>query len=610
MFLKPTRKTVRGKTYTNHLLVESISTPNGPRHRTICSLGSLEPAPRQHWLALAHKLEAALSGQQSLLPDIQVDALRQRIEARPLPAPRSDRVSVIPEQIEIQEAREAGSVYVGHQMWRRLQLDAILRQAGLDERTRLLTEVMTINRLVAPCSEHAMPGWVRRTALAELLQADFRGLNDEALYRNLDRLHPQRALIEGELAAREKELFALPESIYLYDLTSTYFEGQARANEKAKRGYSRDQRPDCKQVVVGLVLDGDGFPKAHEVFEGNRNDSTTVEEMLAALENRVGKKAGVTVTVDRGMAYEKNLEQIRGRGYHYLVAARPEERWEHEQEFVEESGWEEIVRPPSPTNPYQKKTQVWLKQCLAGEEVHVLCLSEQRKEKDRAIREGQQKRLLADLESLSRGIAKRKKKPLTEAEVNQAIGRLRERYTRVGRYYQIRYEAERRALSWAADGELKRRAERLDGSYVLKTDRRDMTKEEIWCQYILLTRVESAFRAMKSPLMERPIFHHLVHRVETHIFLCVLAYHLLATVEKTFLDQGIHTSWASLREQLTTHQVVTVVLPTDDGQRIRIRKATTPEPEHKRIYQVLRIPDTLLDPSRGHRPIVTERTCK
>ena len=232
----------------------------------------------------------------------------------------------------------------------------------------------------------------------------------------------------------------------------------------------------------------------------------------------------------------------------------------------------------------------------------------ERKDKDRAIRELQEKRLLADLESMSRGIASRTKKPRTEAEVNQTIGRLRERYSRVGRYYQIRYEAEQRALIWEVDAELKRRAERLDGSYVLKTDRRDMRKEEIWRQYILPTRVESAFRAMKSPLMERPIFHQLAHRVETHIFLCVLAYHLLATVEKTFLDQGIHTSWDSLREQLASHQVVTVVLPTSDGRQIRIRKATTPEPEHKAIYQVLRIPEIIIEPARSR--IVTERPRK
>lgn len=608
MFLKSTRKTVRGKTYTSHLLVESISTPDGPRHRTICSLGSLQPAPRQHWLALAHKLEAALSGQQALLSDPQLESLRQTVQAQVHSPRQPELVSVLADQMQIEEAREAGSVYVAHQMWRRLQLDAILRRAGLDERTRLLTEVMTINRLVAPASEHAMPEWVRRTALADLLHRDFAPLQDDALYRNLDRLPPQRARIEGELAQSERDLFQLPESIYLYDLTSTYFEGKALRNHKAQRGYSRDQRPDCKQVVIGLVLDGDGFPKAHEVFDGNRHDSTTVEEMLAALEKRIGRKPGATVTVDRGMAYDKNLEQIRARGYHYLVAARPEERGEHEAEFAEEAGWEEVVRQPSPTNPFQKKTRVRIKPCLAGEEVHVLCVSDQRKEKDRAIRELQEKRLLADLQGLSRRIARRKKKLLSEAEVHQAIGRLRERYSRVGRYYQIHYEATRRTLSWQEEAESKRRAERLDGGYVLKTDRRDLTQEEIWRSYILLTRVESAFRAMKSPLLERPIFHHLTQRAETHIFLCVLAYHLLASVEKTFLDQGIHTSWATLRESLASHQIVTVVLPTSDGSEIRIRKATVPEEEHKRIYQVLRIPETIIAPKRSR--IVTERACK
>ena len=351
-------------------------------------------------------------------------------------------------------------------------------------------------------------------------------------------------------------------------------------------------------MVIGLVLDGDGFPKAHEVFDGNRHDSTTVEEMLTALEKRTGLQPGATVTVDRGMAYDKNLEQIRGRGYHYLVAAQQEERYEQEKEFAEEAGWEQIVRQPSPTNPFQNKTRVWIKPCRVGEEVRILCRSEERQQKDQAIRERQDKRLLEGLEKLSRRIGKRKKKPLTEAEVHQAIGRLRERYRRVGRYYEIRYDAARRSLSWEQQEEKKRRAERLDGSYVLKTDRRDMTQEEIWRTYILLTRVESAFRAMKSPLLERPIFHHLERRVETHIFLCVLAYHLLVSIEKTFLDQGIHTSWATLREQLATHQVVTVVLPTSDGGVLRIRKATSPEAEHKQIYQTLRISEKILEPIR------------
>ncbi|MCP5116322.1 MAG: IS1634 family transposase [bacterium] len=602
MFLKRTTKTVRGKSYTNHLLVESISTPKGPRHRTICSLGSLAPAPREHWLALAHRLQAALSGQASLLPDPQLDSLVEQVQHQPPRPAETEWVEVLPDQIEIQQARQAGPVYVGHQMWARLGLEAILEQAGLKPRARLLTEVMVLNRLVKPCSELAMVDWVQRTALADLLGTDLSQLNEDALYRNLDKLHPQREFIEAELAQQERTLFQLAETVYLYDLTSTYFEGQCRKNPKAKRGYSRDKRPDCKQVLVGLVVDSEGFPKAHEVFAGDRNDSTTVREMLTALDQRLGTKPGATVTVDRGMAYDHNLEQIRQHGHHYLVAARPEEREQHRERFEDEQGWEEIARVPSPRNPAQKKTPVLLKLCPAGEELHVLCVSEQRKAKDRAIRERQQKQLLADLQRLANRIAKRTKKPLTEAEVQRAIGRLQERYPRVSRYYEIDYDHPLRKLSWQELADEKQKAERLDGGYLLKTDRKDMTKEEIWSTYILLTRVENAFRTMKSPLMERPIFHQLERRVEAHIFLCVLAYHLLVSIEKMFLDAGIHTSWATIREQLSTHQVVTVVLPTSDGNVLRLRKATTPEPEHKRIYETLRMPDNILQPVKTWQP--------
>jgi transposase len=600
VFIKPTTKTIKGKTYTNHLLVESISTPKGPRHRILCSLGSLAPAPRQDWLALARKIEAALTGQTTLLPDPKVDGLVENLRHPRRPGrPRkrtgsSEIVSVLVDQIEMEKGRQAGAVHVGHQMWNRLGLDSILEKVGLDQRTRLLTEVMTLNRLVHPASEHAMPGWIRRTGLAEILKRDFSPLNDQALYRNLDQLHPQRTTIEAGLAARERDLFNLSESIYLYDLTSTYFEGQCEKNPKAKRGYSRDHRPDCKQVVVGLVLDGDGFPKAHEVLDGNRNDSTTVDEMLAALEKPTGRIPGATVVVDRGMACKENLRQITARGYHYLVAARQPERYPFREQFEDERGWEEILREPSPNHRWQKKSHVTLKRCVCGPEVHILCLSEDRQQKDRAIRELHEKRLVGGLQKLSERI--RKKRLRGEAKVGEAIGRLKQRYSRVARYYEIVYDPVAEQLIWTEQADKKRKAERLDGGYLLKTDRQDLTPEEIWRAYILLTRVESAFRAIKSPLLERPVFHQLERRVETHIFLCVLAYHLLVCVEKTFRDQGIYTSWESIREELSTHQIVTVVLPTSSGDILTIRKATTAEPEQRKIYQILRIPETIIQP--------------
>ncbi len=598
MYIRKSVRVYKGKTYTNHLLVESVQTPKGPRQRAICSLGSLAPAPREQWLALAHKLQSALQGQLSL-ETAQIDTLvqtrRRRQERRAkLSVHSSSLIEVDADRVDMEESREAGPVHVGHQTWRQLGLDAILSRAGLSKRACILSEAMVLNRLIFPLSEHAMTDWIRRTAMGDIVEADFSQLNENALYRNLDRLHPNREQIERELAEREKSLFNLDDTVYLYDLTSTYFEGLAERNPQAKRGYSRDKRPDCKQVVVGLVLDRDGFPKAHEVFDGNVQDRATVDEMLTVLERRTGKKPGSTVIVDRGMAYEENLQQIRGRGHHYIVAGRQPERNQWLEELEREEDWEEVVRLPSPQNPFQKKSRVEVKRRQKGDEVYILCRSEGRRDKDRAIREAHEQKLIGDLVRLNKRIERGR---LKKAEkVHQAIGRLKERYARVARYYRMEYDADQKVLSWNEDADKKAVAEKLDGSYVLKTDRQDLTADEIWRTYILLTRVEDAFRDMKTPLMERPIFHHLKNRTQTHIFLCVLAYHLLVAIEKRFLDQGIHTSWWSIRQQLSTHQVVTVVLSTTDGGVLRIRKGTVPEPIHREIYTTLKIPLEVMKP--------------
>ena len=591
MYLRRTTRRVGDKTYHNYLLVESVATPKGPRQRVICSLGALAPGPKDEWLGTARRLQAALAGQTALVPDATVEALAAR--ARP-PRPRGPSLTIDPDRVTFEDEREAGPVHVGHQMWRVLQLDTILADAGLSRRAQLLSEVMTVNRLVHPAAEHAMPDWIRRTALADILDTDFTGLSDEALYRNLDRLHPQRTQIEQALAARERTLFNLDDTLYLYDLTSTYFEGQCPRNPQAKRGYSRDHRPDCKQVVIGLVLDRDGFPKAHEVFDGNRQDRTTVADLLTRLEERTGRRGGATVVVDRGMAFAENLAQIRARGHHYLVAARHPERGAHQDAFAADADWTEVVRVPSPRNPGQQKTRVVIKRQTVGDEVHILCRGEARIAKDRAIRDTHEQRLLTDLRKLQARVARGR---LRDAgKVQEAIGRLKERYSRVARYYAISYDAATSAMSWTEQTEKKTAASALDGTYLLKTDRQDLADDEVWRLYILLTRVEAAFRVLKSPLMERPIFHHLEHRVQTHIFLCVLAYHLLVAIEKRCLDHGWHTSWATLREQLSTHQVATVVLPAIDGRILKIRKASTPDDVHREIYRVLQVPPEVMKP--------------
>ncbi len=352
MFIRKTTKCYKDKTYTNYLVVETVATPQGPRQRTICSLGNLAPGPPSKWPGLMSQVEADLSGQACLETE---DSLVTEIAARVRQASsRQDLVSVHTDQIRQEKPREAGPAHVGHQMWQRLGLDDILEEMGLSLKTRRLTEIMVLNRLVAPSSEHAMPDWVRRTALGDILGMDLEELTDEALYRNLDRLHPNRGKIEAALATREKTLFNLDDTYFFYDLTSTYFEGQCEGNPQAKRGYSRDQRPDCKQVVIGLVLDREGFPKAHEIFDGNRQDRSSVDEMLGILEQRTGRRGGGTVIVDRGMAFEENLEQIRARGHHYVVACRQSERLQWLDEFEQEQDWQEILREPSRPIPLKR----------------------------------------------------------------------------------------------------------------------------------------------------------------------------------------------------------------------------------------------------------------
>jgi transposase len=614
MYIRKASRNYKGKTYSHYLLVESIGTPKGPRQKVVCSLGDLRPRPKQDWLALAHKLEAALCGQsdlvrssdnaevERLLAKVKSSAAAQNLHNPPAPAAQDDLVAVRVDGVRCEQSREAGPAHVGCQFWRRLELDSILDKAGLSEGARRLTLAMTLNRLIHPSSELAMPDWIRATALPDILGVDFDELAEDALYRNLDKLHEHRVAIETALADRERTLFGLDQTVFLYDVTSTYFEGRAMSNAEAKRGYSRDHRGDCKQVLVGLAVNRDGFPLAHEVFAGNRHDSTTLEEMLNALDRRMGLRPEQTVVVDRGMAGEGNIQQIRGRGLHYLVAEPYAERKDWVAEFQDSGEFAAVEREPSPRNPFQKKSTLRVKMRRVGGETHVLCLSSERKEKDRAIRELHEKRLLADLEKLKKRVAKGKGRGTKPAEVRESIGRLKERYPRVARDYRMEYEEEKKTFAYYLEEGKRAEADQLDGSYLLKTDREDLSAEESWRIYLLLTRAEAAFRALKSPLAERPIFHHKECRVESHIFLCVLAFHLLSAIEKTLLDAGVHTSWATVREQLKTHQVNTIVLPTDGGMELRIRKATTPEPMHQEIYRKLGIPAEVMRPQRSLAP--------
>jgi transposase len=609
MYIRKTVRRYKDKTYVNYRLVESVLTEKGPRQKVICSLGDLSPRPPEQWLALARKLRDALTGQLSLpgLADEDPE-LRQLVHDLPVQTPpagdaptSSDTtispnslVSVHTDRVTCEKPRPAGHIHVGLEFWKRLGLDEILESLGFSPWFVKLTCAMTLNRLIHPSAEYAMPDWIRSTAMAEILGFDSSGLPHDPLYRNLDRLHPHRAAIESALAEREQSLFNLGNTILLYDLTSTYFEGKADLIPKAKRGYSRDHRPDCKQLVVGLVIGREGFPRAHEIFEGNTQDRQTLAAMLDLLAKRVGLPEGSTIVVDRGMAHAENIAELRRRKLHYLVAARQKERDCYLAEFETGDAFEEVIRQPSPRNPSQKKSTVRIKAHAKNDETLVLCISSERVAKDRAIRGKQEERFLRDLAKVQARIQKGGLK--NDVKIGEAIGRLKERYPRVARYHSLTFNAKTRQLENKPDEEKRKVAASLDGSYLLRTDRQDLSAEEAWRIYSSLTRAENAFRCMKSPLSERPIFHHLEHRVESHIFLCILAYHLLVAIETTLVRQDIHTSWATVRDLLATHEIATIVLPTDQDGVLRIRRSVTPEQDHRVLYEALGVPTEIIRP--------------
>jgi transposase len=603
MYIRKSTRSYKGRTYTNYVLVKSVQTPKGPRQKTVCSLGDLSPRPREEWLRLTRKIEDALLGQGRLVDqsDAEVAAIVRKVRERGDNAPPrpplaggGPLITVDPSRVTTEQHREAGPVHVGFQFWQRLDLDRILHDCGLPETVRQLACAMVLNRLIAPASEHAMPDWMRRTALVDILDVDFDGIDDDRLYRVLDKLYPHRATIEAALVLHERSLFNLDTTIYLYDLTSTYFEGLCARNPKAKRGHSRDKRPDCKQVVVGLVVNRDGFPITHEVFAGNTRDHSTLATMLDRLTERAGLKEGATVVIDRGMAYDENIAELKKRNLHYVVASRQPERDRWLADFEDSDGFTPVLRQPSPLNPAQKKSTIEVKTRTEDEQTYVLCRSEQRIAKDRAIRAKHEERLRADIDKLTKRIANGRL--VKVAKINQAIGRLKERYPRVARYFNLTYDQHNGTLNAAFDVDKHVHAERLDGCYLLKTSRKDLSGDELWRIYILLTRAENAFRDMKSPLAERPIWHHREHRVDVHIFLCVLAYHLLISIEKTLLDNDVHTSWATVRDILKTHQICTIVLPVDNGACLRIRKAATPDPDVQQLYHHLHISPDIIKP--------------
>src|SRR3989338_10307217 len=597
MFIKEVKKQNPGyrKIFISHRLMESYRTERGPRQRTILQLGKLD-LQKEYWKTLADRIEAMVLGQGLLLPvEREVESLAQHyanlmIENQLVLAGTDERVSEAPPPPEYEtldlksfghhESRTLGAEHAGLSTFRHLGLDPFLKKCGLSPKEVLLSALSVVGKLVHPASELGTREWAQSlSGIDELLNTSFRHLSQNALYRISDTLLTHKKVIEQHLREKEKDLFSLSLRILLYDLTNTYFEGTAKGNKKAKHGRSKDKQKGRPLVTLGLVIDEHGFPKRSEIFSGNASEPDTLLEMIDQLSESRDKK-GMTVLLDAGIATEENLTLLKEQGYQYVCVAR--------NRPVETS---EINPDGLITVKKDKHNKVEVEFVKAGSENILYCKSLAKAQKEQAMKSLFQERFEEGLKQVRQALKKKGGTKKYE-KVLERIGRLKERYSLIGHYYHIQV-SERNGMATNLTWKLEKKQQcedRFSGSYFLRTSRTDLDEEQLWSLYIMLTHVEDAFRSFKHELNLRPVYHQKETRSDGHLFITVLAYHLLNTIQHRLRAEGIHMEWWRVRKYLSSHIRITTAVTTKEGKQIYLRTSSTPEPFHRRIYTALGIP--------------------
>ena len=595
MFIRrsQTRRTEDGQPYFSHRLVRSERIGNAVRQRTLLNLGRHFDIPQAQWPLLCSRLDDILAGQTPLVADCPtaVEHEAQRIAAQlvargtlvqePAAGP-TDVQPVDVDSLRLVRPRSVGVEQVGLWALEQVGLPALLTELGVNGALRTAAVGAVVGRLAQPASERATHRWLQtRSGLGELLGVDFETVSPMQLYRASDALVKHREAIEAHLFDRAMGLFDLQPTVTLYDLTNTYFEGEAGAQPQAKRGHSKEKRSDCPLLTLGLMLDASGFVRRSKVFAGNVREHRTLAGMLKALDT----PAGALVVIDRGVATEAAIGWLRDNGYRYLVVSR-----ERHRQFDADA---------AVSIQTQSKQTVHLHKVVSTDpdEVRLYCYSEERAEKERAIVERAAARFETALTQLNEGLARpRAHKRL--GQVWQRIGRLRAKHTRVAKHYQIEVTPDQTgekaaAVTWTRrpqDGSMATHP----GVYCLRSSETDWDEDALWRTYTTLTDVEAVFRALKSELGLRPIYHHKPRRADGHLFITVIAYQLVQVIRTRLRAHGEHASWTTLRRILEGQQRVTATFRRPDGRTLHVRTATQAEPEQRAIYHALGI-----DPQPG-----------
>ena len=595
MFIRRTKTRTVGAQdhYFTFRLVKSVRIGNKVRQRTLLNLGAHFDLPPAQWPLLYQRLDDLLAGQATLMdyPE-EVDNHAQRIVAQLISrqaetspdaddtSSTGDQQSVDVDSLQLVRPRTVGVEHVGLWAMEQVGLRALLAQLGLNSRQQAAAMGSIIGRLAAPGSERATHRWLRDTsALGDLLEVDFEKYSLMQLYRASDALMAHRKAIEEHLFDAAMTLFELQPTVTLYDLTNTYFEGDAGSQEKAKRGHSKEKRSDCPLLTLGLMLDASGFVRRSQVFAGNVSEPHTLAEMLTALQ----APKGALVVMDRGIATQDRITWLAAQGYRYLVVSR-----ERKRTFDLASAMTVTTATQQPVHLHKVVSE-------DGQETRLYCYSEAREEKEKAIAERLAKRFEKALTTLSEGLSR----PRTQKRIDkiwQRIGRLKEKSRGVAQHYDIDVTSsedgtQALAINW--------RRQPVNGSmlthpgvYCLRSNQTDWDEETLWRTYITLTDLEAVFRSLKSELGLRPIYHHKALRTEGHLFITVIAYQLVQVIRRRLRQHGQSESWTLLRRILNGQQRITATFRRADDCALHVRKATVAESAQREIYQALGISES------------------
>jgi len=558
MFIRPCYRRKGRKRHAYWALVESVRTEKGPRQRVVGYIGDLPENPRRQRVKLVPAGHPG-DGQSRLFSET---------------ARTEECAEVLLNQVWTENKRSFGGPLIGLHLIKMLGLDnflaASLPRDGEAVPWDLTALILILCRLLNPSSElHIAEHFYRSTALAEMLGVPSAQVYDNRLYRGLDRLLEKKEKLEVFLKERLGTLFKLEYDILFYDITSTYFEGQMEGCPIAKRGYSRDSRPECKQVVIALVVSKCGMPLGYEVFEGNKGDSTSVETMVEMIEKRYGRSDRIWV-MDRGMVSEDNLEFLRREGRRYIVGTPKSMLSRYEAALLRED-WTSV----------REGVEVKLHASEVPGETFILCRSRDRGSKEQAMRDRFAKRMEEGLAKLAARCEKRKCAP---DKISESLGRLRERNSRASRFYyaKVHNDNGRARLEWREDAERKGHASPLDGCYILRSNIQDWKAEDLWEAYIQLTEAEAAFRIHKSDLRLRPVWHQKEERIRAHILVCFLAYVLWKTLGRLCKQAGLGDEPRRVLEDLSKIDLMDVILPTKDGRELKRSCVARPTP-HQQI---------------------------